>query len=224
MDFPSVGGVPGSGWANLLMVLVILTNLALLSSSRLAYCVRLAAIQGVALSLIPLLLSHESLDRLFVLFCLVALGIKGIAFPWFLGRTLRRVQVRHEIEPYLGYNLSLLLGIVGLVLSLGLESRLGQSFPHALGLSFVVGFTTILAGLTLIITRRKAITQVIGYLVAENGIFLLGTTLVPHGSLLVEMCILLDVFVAVFVMGIAIHHISREFHSIDTNLFCSIRD
>jgi hydrogenase-4 component E len=224
MDFAPMGGWPGLGWANLMMVLVILTDLALLSSSRLAYCVRLAGMQGVGLSLVPLLMAQGSLDRLFVLFCLVALAVKGIIFPWFLNRTLRRVQVRHEIEPYLGYQLSLLLGIVGLVLSLGLESRLGQAFPRGLGLSFAVGFTTILTGLTLMVTRRKAVTQVIGYLVAENGIFLLGTTLVPHGSLLVEMCILLDVFVAVFVMGIAIHHISREFHSIDTNLFCSIRD
>ena len=74
------------------------------------------------------------------------------------------------------------------------------------------------------VARRKALTQVIGYLAAENGIFLLGVPLAAQGSVWLELSVLLDVFVAVFVMGIALHHINKTFESIDVGRFCSLRD
>ena len=66
-------------------------------------------------------------------------------------------------------------------------------------------------GLFLIVSRRNALMQVIGYLVIENGIFVFGVITVVDTPLLVELGMLLDAFVAVFVMGIAIFHINREF-------------
>ena len=91
---------------------------------------------------------------------------------------------------------------------------------------FIGGLTLALAvgGLILIVGRIKAITQVIGYLVAENGIFLLGVPLMTAGTAWFELALLLDVFVAVFVMGIAINHISDSFASIDVARFRSLRD
>ncbi|MBU0600098.1 hypothetical protein KJ997_04910 [bacterium] len=73
-------------------------------------------------------------------------------------------------------------------------------------------------------TRRKAINQVLGYLVLENGIFCFGTSLTQHQPLLVEMGVLLDVFVAVFVMGITMFRISEEFDHINTQYLSSLRD
>ena len=86
------------------------------------------------------------------------------------------------------------------------------------------GLGTLFCGLILIVGRIKAITQVIGYLVAENGIFLLGVPLMTAGTVWFELALLLDVFVAVFVMGIAINHISDSFASIDVARFRSLRD
>ncbi len=83
---------------------------------------------------------------------------------------------------------------------------------------------TILSGLFLIISRRKALTQVIGYLVLENGIYAFGAALAVEEPLVVEMGVLLDVFVAVFVMGITIHHISRDFDHIDTDRLSLLKD
>jgi hydrogenase-4 component E len=86
-----------------------------------------------------------------------------------------------------------------------------------------VAFFTIMSGLFLIISRKKALTQVLGYLDQENGIYAFGVALVRQQPMLVELGILLDIFVAVFVMGIAMFHINREFDSIDTDQLSRLR-
>jgi len=88
----------------------------------------------------------------------------------------------------------------------------------------VAAMFTILTGLLLIVSRRKALTQVVGYLVMENGVYAFGAALAVDEPLLVELGVLLDVLVAVFVMGIAIYHISREFDHIDTDQLSALRD
>lgn len=208
--------------AHAAVVPVILIDLALLASSRLVTCIRLAAAQGAVISLTPLLFESGPLAAHTVVLCVVALALKAVVFPLLLSRTLRRVVVRHEIEPYMGYPMSILMGILGLLASMWLAGRLGV--PAGSFRAFSAALATVLTGLLLIVTRKKAFTQVIGYLTAENGIFLLTSALAPGGPLFIELTILLDVFVAVFVMGIAIHHISRQFDSIDTDRFCSLKD
>src|SRR5436190_671839 len=88
--------------------------------------------------------------------------------------------------------------------------------PVALFTSFV--------GLFIIVSRRKALTQVLGYLVLENGIYAFGVGLVQNTPMLVELGVLLDVFVAVFVMGITIFHINRQFDHIDTDQLATLKD
>ena len=83
---------------------------------------------------------------------------------------------------------------------------------------------TIATGLAIIVSRRKAVTQVVGYLAMENGIYVFGAAFAIREPLLVEMGVLLDVFVAVFVMGIMIHHIGREFDHIDTDRLSVLKD
>jgi hydrogenase-4 component E len=222
MTIDSLAFTP-AGWTDPVLVLTIVTSLAMLTTSRLVTCVRLVVLQGVLVSLMPLALQWGHLAWRTAAFCLLALVVKGLVFPLLLKRTLRRAKVTLEIEPYIGFQTSLILGIAGLLLAMGLESRLHMPATMS-SMAFSVAFATILSGFILIITRRKAVTQVIGYLAAENGIFLLGAFMAPHTSVIVELCILLDLLVAVFVMGIAIHHISREFHSVDTNLISTIRD
>jgi len=87
-----------------------------------------------------------------------------------------------------------------------------------------VALSSILIGLFLIVSRKKAVNQVLGFLVLENGIFTFGVGLVRELSLLVELGVLLDVFVAVFVMGIMIFHISREFDHLDTDRLSTLKD
>ncbi len=207
-----------------ILVFVALVNLTLLGLSRLAACIRLTAAQGMALGALPLLVAAHGISVRLVLLSIVMFVLKGIVFPRFLLRAIRAADVRHEVEPIVGYTSSILLGIVILALSFWMASRFVLPHPVASPLVLPLALATILIGLFLIVSRRKAIMQVVGYLVLENGIFIFGVALAQEEPFLVEMGVQLDVFVAVFIMGIMIFHISREFDHIDVDQLTSLKD
>ena len=207
----------GSG-VEAVLALVVITDLLLLGSSRLRSCIRVVAVQGVVVSLLPLLLhGGDNAARAWVLTA-GGVAVKGAIFPWVLLRVLREAGVRREVEPFVGHTLSVLVGASSLVFALWVDARL--QLPATLAgspLTVPVGLATLLIGLFVIVSRRKAITQVLGYIVVENGIYAVGVALVGGVPLLVELGVLLDVFVAVFIMSIAAYHISREFDHIDVD-------
>jgi hydrogenase-4 component E len=150
-------------------------------------------------------------------------ALKAGVFPWLLWRTMRRIGSSEIVEPYMGLGTSVVAGLVGLGLLFWMDSRVALPVV-APPLLLPAALLTVLSGIILIVLRHKALTQVIGYLTMENGIFLLGVPLIGHDAMWIEFLILLDLFVAIFVMGIAIHHISRTFDSIDVDRFCTLRD
>ncbi len=206
-----------------LLTLMLLSDLALLGVGRMRNLLRLAACQGTLLAMVPLLLAPRLETHLLIL-SLAVFTIKAIGFPLLLRRTMHKVGASAMVEPYVGLTLSVACGLAGLVFSFWLGTRLQLPAPAFSGLLVPTSLTTILTGLLLIIARHKALTQAVGYLVMENGIFLFGAPLSIYNAVWVELFILLDVFVGVFVMGIAIHHINRTFDSIDVDRFCSLRD
>ena len=199
------------------MVCLVLSNLMLVGSSRIGVCIRFVAVQGVLLGLLPLAMHHWLLAG-------TSIVIKGSVFPWLLFRAMREANVRREVEPYVGFSSSLLIGVAALGVSSWLASRLPPLGPSISALVLPVALFTMMTGLFLIVSRRQALTQVIGYLSLENGIFAFGLGLVREAPVIVEMGILLDIFVAVFVMGITIFHISREFDQIDTEQLTALKD
>ena len=182
------------------LFLLTLNNLALLGMGRLRTLINLVTALG------GLLLIHDH-----ALLAVAVLLIKGGLLPWLLHRTRRQIGADPHIKPRLGFGLAVLTGLACLVFSLWLEGRL----PMTPGL-----FPPLLL---LVVGRATALSQVMGYLVAENGIFLLGIPLMTAGAVWFELTLLLDIFVAVFVMGIAINHISHTFESIDVG-FHDLRD
>lgn len=211
-------------WIDTILVVLVLSNFLLLGSSRLAVCIRVVAVQGILLGVLTLLAHEDGVTLRVLLLALVSAGVKGAVFPWLLTRALREANVRREIEPYVGYNLSILIGTVALAVSLWLSVRLPLPSQPLSSLVVPVALFSILVGLLVIVSRKKALTQVLGYLVLENGIYAFGVGLVQRAPVVVELGVLLDVFVAVFVMGIAIFHINREFDHIDTDRLATLRD
>ncbi|MBI4616364.1 MAG: hydrogenase [Planctomycetes bacterium] len=211
-------------WTDTFLVLLVILNLSLLGSSRLGAATRRVAAQGILLGLFTLVLHMDRLTIETVAMTAGMIGLKGIVFPWLLFRALREAEVRREVEPYVGYSASLLFGVLAFGLSLWLGSRLPLPGGQEVSLIVPAGLFTILVGLFLIVARRKALNQVLGYLVLENGIYAFGVALLPERPLLVELGILLDVFVGVFVMGIMIFHIQREFDHIDADRLSSLKD
>jgi hydrogenase-4 component E len=207
-----------------ILVGVVLTSFVLLGSSRFGSCIRVAAWQGVLLGVLTLAARPEEASVRTWLLAAGSTGLKGIAFPWLLSRALRDAEVRREVEPLVGYGASVLFGLGGLAGALWLAARLPRPLGEVSSLLVPVALFTMLAGMFLIVGRRQALMQVLGYLVMENGIYTFGVGLVQGTPMLVELGVLLDVFVGVFVMGIAIFHISREFDHIDTERLRALKD
>jgi hydrogenase-4 component E len=206
-----------------LLVVLLLVNFFLLGTSRMRALISASAVQGVLLALL-VLSAHGELALQAVLIALGTLVLKGAVIPSMLSRALRDVAIHREIEPVIGFVPSLLLGGLGTGLSLVFSRTLPLAPQHAGSLLIPAALATAFTGFLLMATRRKAVTQVVGYLALENGIFVMGLTLVEAMPLFVEIGVLLDLVVAIFVMGIIIEHISREFSSIDTTRLTSLKE
>jgi hydrogenase-4 component E len=195
----------------------LLTCFALLGTSRIGACIRWLSLQGILFGLLPIITHDDGLSLRVMLLAGGNIALKGMIFPWVLLRLRARTDYNREVEPFVGFVASILFGIVALALSVWLALELKPALPHAPFLMLEAAVFLISIGLFLIISRRNALMQVIGYLVLENGIFVFGVITVVETPLLVELGVLLDAFVAVFVMGIAIFHINREFGSMDVD-------
>ena len=209
---------------NLILVLVVLTNLKLLGSSRLGASIRVVAAQGVALGLLPILAHLQELSVHFTLLAAGTIAIKGVVFPWLLFRAIREAEIAREVEPYIGYAASLVTGAAALGASFWMCTRLPIPENIASPWLVPVSFFSIFAGLFLIVSRKRAVNQVLGFLVLGNGIYTFGVGVAVRTPFLVEVGVLLDVFVAVFVMGITIFHINREFDHINTDRLSTLKD
>jgi hydrogenase-4 component E len=211
------------GMTENIMAVLILINLALTASSRLGGCINLVAVQGIAIGLLPLFAQEGLTLRGFLLAAFVVI-LKGIVFPRLLINTVRDAAVRREVEPFVGYGFSLMIGTALTVIAFWLGTKLPLSLsPSGMSLVLPGAIGTIFTGLFMIVSRRKAVTQVLGYLVMENGIAAFGLAVVSEIPFLIELGILLDTFVAIFVMAIMIYHISREFEHIDVDQLSALK-
>ncbi len=211
------------GTLNLMIGLTMGLNLLALGSSRLPALIRIVSVQGMVLGMMPLLMETELQWRL----SLVVLGTvvgKGVVIPQLLRRAMRAAHIEREIDPFISFVPSLLLGAGGTIAALALARALPLLPEHAGTLLVPGAIAAMLTGFILLIGRVKAISQVCGYLILENGIYLFGLLLIHSTPLLVESGILLDVTVGVFVIGIIVDRIQRAFDSLDTRKLTVLRE
>jgi hydrogenase-4 component E len=204
-------------------MMILVLNLFALASSRIVTVIRLVAVQGVILGILPLLM-HESLTLTAVAAAAAAIIVKGAVIPGIMLRALRDAQIKREEEPLIGFLPSIILGAVATgatLLLFGQIPLVGEKLNH---LIIPTSISTILVGFILLTTRFKAISQVLGYLVLENGIYVFSLLLVEAIPLVIEMGMLLDLFVAIFVISIITNHINRAFSSLDTRNLVSLKE
>jgi len=206
----------------IVLLTVVLTNFVVLGTTRLSTCIRAVAVQGLLLGVLPLLL-HPGAGLSIIGLSVGSVIIKAGVLPWFLLWAIREAAVRREVEPLIGYITSLLLGAVAVAVAFAIAQRLPLPVQE-LSLLVPVAMSTVIIGLLVLTTRVKAVTQVVGYLMLENGIYTFGLTLAERVPLLVELGVLLDVFVGVFIMGIVVFHINREFDSISSAHLTELKD
>lgn len=206
-----------------LLTVVLLINFFALGASRIRAVVSAVAIQGIALGMLVVFVHEAHGVRTFLL-AGGAIVLKGAVIPSMLNKAMRDAAIRREVDPYVGFIPSLLLGALATGLSIVFARTLPLTEEHAGSMLVPTSLATVLTGFIILTTRRKAITQVIGYLVLENGIFVFGLLLVEAMPFLVEVGVLLDLFVGIFVMGIIVNHISRTFNTMDTGELTALKE
>ncbi len=212
-----------SSMLNLLIGLAMGLNLVALGTSRLPSLIRIAAVQGMVLGIMPLVIESEP-SILVVLVAVATVVIKGLVIPALLRRAMRTANIDRDLHPLIDFVPSLLLGAAGMIGAVVLARQLPLLPEHRETLLVAGALASVFTGLLLLIGRSKAISQVCGYLILENGIYLFGLLLIHSVPLMVEGGILLDLTVAVFVIGIIMDRIQRAFDTLDTRKLTVLRE
>jgi hydrogenase-4 component E len=208
--------------ADQLLVFVLLINILILGTRRTTVAIRAIATQGIVLGVLPLLI-HDFHSHILVITIFVLLA-KGGFIPLMLFRALRKIDFGEDLQPQFGYSGNIIAGAVATMLAFYFAARFPLAPDHRDLLIVPAAMATMLCGFIALASRRKAINQVVGYLMLENGIFIFGLLLTESMPLMVEAGALLDLIAGIFVMGIIINQISREFSSIDTSRMTALRE
>lgn len=206
-----------------ILVMILALNLLALGSRNILSVIRIIAIQGFLLGILPLIM-HTGIVIPQIVASIAAIAIKGSLIPIVMTRAMENARIKREVEPLIGFVSSIILGAVvtGFVFLLCNQVLAGsRGFERMIIPSSI---TTVLVGFILLITRYKAITQVMGYLVLENGIYIFSLLLLEAIPVVVEMGMLLDLFVSIFIISIITNHINVAFSSLDTRQLTSLRE
>lgn len=208
--------------AEFALLMVVLTDFWALGTTRLSSMIRATAFQGALLAVLPLGLYSARSPHVIGL-AIGTLVIKTFLLPVLLHRAIREAAVRREVEPLIGFTASLCLGAIAVALSFGIAQRLPLPESQT-ALLVPVALSTVVVGLLVLTTRTKALTQVVGYLILENGIYVFGLSQAERVPFLVELGVLLDILVGVFIMGIVVFHINREFDSLSSARLTELKE
>ena len=205
------------------LLIVFLISLFYMSiANRMSTYVNVLALQGILLFFVAFLeLKHINTLNL-ILILLETIIFKSLAVPIFLNYVLKRNHITREAEPYLPNFVSLIITTVIVVSTILLSNTMEESYLDKM--YFVVALSTLFTGLYFIATRRKIITHVMGYLIIENGVFVLSLAVGNEMPMLVNLGIMLDIFASVLILGIFLNKIGDVFKDIDVNQLTNLKD
>jgi hydrogenase-4 component E len=195
----------------------------MVGQKALVVAIRLYGVQSALLGAVGVAMGlADQRPHLFVTAALT-IALKAVVIPWFLLRVVDQVGIRREIEPYVNVPASLLLcsllTVVGYRVSVGMAGG-GQGVSHQI---VGVALSLVLIGLFLMVTRRKAITQILALLTIENAVFLVALGATSGMPLVVELGISFDVILAVLVLGVLVNRIVARFETMDTSRLSNLK-
>ena len=200
---------------NLCAALLLLLSFAMLAQRRIVNLVNLLALQGGLLLVATLLLAERTGQAHLYLSAALTLALKVIFLPWLLHRLIRRLEVYWDTESLLNPTGTMLIGLLVVVFAFGLAQPISALASTATRNSIGIAVAVVLLSFITMITRRKAMSQVVGFLSMENGLFF-GAMSATYGMpMVVELGVALDVLVAVLVLGIFFFQIREQFDSLD---------
>ncbi|MFN3594336.1 MAG: formate hydrogenlyase [Thiobacillaceae bacterium] len=200
---------------NLLAAVLLLIAFAMLSQRRIVGLITLFAWQGAALASSTAIVAWSTGQHHLYYSAALTLALKVIAMPWFFFRLVRQLEVDREVEPMINIPTNMLVGIALVIFAFNLALPISQMAGTVTRSTLGIALASVLLAFLMMITRRKAIPQVIGFLAMENGLFFAATSATYGMPLVVELGVALDVLVGVFVLGIFFFHIRETFDSLD---------
>jgi hydrogenase-4 component E len=200
---------------NLLAALLLLIAFAMLTQRRVLSLVQLFAWQGLILAISTLIVAYVTGQHHLYFSASLTLLLKVFALPWLLYRLIQRLNVMWDVEPVLNIPATLLIGIVLVILSFNLAAPISQLAGTVTRSLLGIAMASVLLSFLMMITRRKAISQVVGFLAMENGLFFAATSSTYGMPMVVEFGIALDVLVGTFIFGIFFFRIRETFDSLE---------
>ena len=209
---------------NTCAALLLLVSFAMLSQRRIVSLVNLLALQGTLLCAATLLLAWRTGQHHLYLSAALTLALKVVGLPWLLHRLIRRLEVYWDTEPLINMPGTMLVGLVTVVFAFGLAQPIAELASTATRNAIGIAVAVILLAFITMITRRKAMSQVVGFLSMENGLFF-GAMSATYGMpMVVELGVALDVLVAMLVLGVFFFQIREQFDSLDLHHLESLRE
>ncbi len=209
---------------NSLAALLLLISFAMLAQRRIVTLVNLLALQGGLLCAATLLLAWRTGENHLYVSAALTLALKVVFLPWLLHRLIRRLEVYWDTEPMLNVAGTMLVGLLVVVFAFGLAQPISAIASTATRSAIGIAVAVVLLAFLTMITRRKATSQVVGFLSMENGLFF-GAMSATYGMpMIVELGVALDVLVGMLVLGVFFFQIREQFDSLDLHHLESLRE
>lgn len=207
---------------NILLIIFAITLLYFAIANRLMTYLSILSLQGILLFGVALLELHDMnvLNLSFIL--LETVIVKAVAIPLFIRHVIKKNQIKREAEPFVPYFVSLIVATLIIISSFVLSTMIDMANINKT--YFISALSAVFCGLFFIVSRKKIITHVICYVLIENGVFILSLAVGNEMPLLVNLGVLLDVFVSVFLLGIFINKIGNVINDGDVNELSNIKD
>ena len=200
---------------NVFATLILMLSFAMISQRRIVSLINLFTIQGAALVAASVLLAYVTDQPDLYVSAALTLALKVIFIPWLLHRVIRKLNVRWDVETLINIPTTMLVGIALVIFSFSLALPISRLSHTVAGGSLGIALACVLLSFMMMITRSKAVPQVIGFLSMENGLIFAATSVTNGMPMIVEFGIALDVLVGVLILGVFMFQIREKFDSLD---------
>jgi len=209
---------------NLLAALLLLIAFAMLTQRRILSLINLFAWQGAVLALSTFVVAYSTAQHHLYYSAGLTLLLKVMLLPWLLHRLIRRLNVRWDVETLINIPTTMLVGIALVIFAFNLAAPISQLAEGITRGLIGIALASVLLSMLMMLTRRKAVSQVVAFLSLENGLFFAATSATQGMPLVVELGIALDVLVATFIFGIFFFQIRETFDSLDITHMEKLKD
>lgn len=207
-----------------LAAFVLLAAFGMLAQKRIYSLIQLFAWQGFFLSVNTALVGYVASKHHLYISSILTLSLKVILLPYILHTLVVRLKIKKEVETLVNIPMTMLIGIALVIFSYHLTAPVRALSTLITKSTLAVALATVMIGLLIMITRKHAVSQIIGFLAMENGLFFAATSATYGMPLVVELGVALDVLIAAFIFGIFFFHIHTTFDSLDVEQMARLKE